>query len=113
MINHLKRITAPLITVQLCYIPWGSSKLIVDNYLLNEYEFRQLQLDYATGINLEGYNLIEIRWEAGESSGTIHADGSLSEPMQEGYIDIADKIALELFMLKNKRAQERNEYALS
>ena len=108
--HKIKRIQNPVINVTLLYNRWGSSAVIVDNYELNEYEFRQLQLDYAKGIELEGYTLHEITWTAGDVTGEMNKDGSISVPMPEGYLDIADDLALELFKLKNKkRLEELNE----
>lgn len=104
--HKIKRIQNPVINVTLLYNRWGSSAVIVDNYELNEYEFRQLQLDYAKGIELEGYTLHEITWTIGDVTGDINMDGSLSKPMPEGYLDIADKIALELWALKRRARLE-------
>ena len=104
--HKIKRIQNPVINVSLYYNRWGSSGVIADNYELNEYEFRQLQVDYAKGIELDGYTLHKIVWTAGDVTGEMNKDGSLSEPMPEGYLDIADNNALELFKLKNKKRLE-------
>jgi hypothetical protein len=104
--HKIKRIQNPVINVTLLYNRWGSSGVIADNYELNEYEFRQLQVDYAKGIELEGYTLHKIVWTAGDVTGEINTDGSLSEPMPKGYLDIADDLALERFKLKRKKRLE-------
>lgn len=93
------------------YQPFGSSTIIIDNYELNEYEFRQLQLDYAKGIEVKGHTLKEIVWTVYLEStdeectmipitGEFNSDGSLTRSMPSGYLDISDNIALELFRLK-------------
>jgi hypothetical protein len=104
--HKIKRIQNPVINVTLLYNRWGSSGVIADNYELNEYEFRQLQVDYAKGIELEGYTLHKIVWTAGDVTGEINTDGSRSEPMPKGYLDIADDLALERFKLKRKKRLE-------
>jgi hypothetical protein len=104
--HKIKRIQNPVINVTLLYNRWGSSNLIADNYELNEYEFRQLQVDYAKGIKLEGCTLVVITYQAGDVTGEMNKDGSISVPMPTGYLDIADNNALELFKLKNKKRLE-------
>ena len=110
--KKIKRIQAPLIEVSLFYQPFGSSAIIVDHYELNEYEFRQLQLDYAKGFELQGYTLRDMTWtvyiktDEGKSigiTGGFNSDGSLTKSMPDGFIDIGDKIALELFLLKKSK----------
>lgn len=103
MKNIVKRITPPTICIKLYYQPYGSSTLIVDNYELNEYEFRQFQLDYAKGLELDGYTLRDACWIAGDVVGQFNADGSLTKTIPEGILDVADDLALELFLLKNKK----------
>lgn len=98
--HKIKRIQNPVINVTMLYNRWGSSAAICDNYELNEYEFRQLTLDYARGIELEGYTLVSIAWTAGNVTGEINKDGSLTENMPEGYLDISTNIIFDLWKIK-------------
>ena len=104
----IKRINPDLVTVTLAHTSNGTDgpigALIIQQFQLNEYELRNLQLEVAKGEWSNYHITYSAMWEGEKVHGEIAQTGALSKRIDIHYI--IDNIVLEMFILNHSKKGE-------
>lgn len=101
--KQITRITPELIRVRLVHQSLGTDgplgAFIIQEHMLNEYEFRTLQLEVAKG-KWKSYSISYLGQQQGkEVAGQFREDGTITEYLD--LLGLANSIAVDMFQERN------------